>query len=148
MSTSSSDEERSHVGAVPEKLGGVSELLGIELEEAGPERVVATMPVTSKHHQPLGLLHGGVSVVLAETAASIGGHLAAPEGSTAVGIEVNANHVRSVREGRLRATATPLHVGRSTQVWEVKIRDQQERLVCASRLTLAVIQQTDAPSST
>lgn len=105
------------------------------------------MPVTSDHHQPFGLLHGGVSVVLAETAASIGGHLAAPEGATAVGIEVNANHVRPVREGRVTVTATPLHTGRTTQVWEVKIQNEEERLVCASRLTLAVVDQAEGPAS-
>jgi uncharacterized protein (TIGR00369 family) len=91
------------------------------------------------------MLHGGVSVVLAESAASVGGHLAAPSGHTAVGIEINANHVRSVQEGRLTATATPLHTGRSTQVWTIKIEDEDDRLVCASRCTLAVVEQTDAP---
>lgn len=133
--------------SLPETLGGVAELLGIEIEEMTPERVTATMPVTPDHHQPFGVLHGGVSVVLAESAASLGGHLAAPSGHSAVGIEVNANHVRPVREGRLTATATPLHTGSTTQVWEVKIREEEERLVCASRCTLAVVEQTDAPSA-
>lgn len=131
---------------LPETLGGAAELLGIELDQATPERVTATMPVTPDHHQPFGLLHGGVSVVLAESAASVGGHLAAPDGSTAVGIEVNANHVRSVRQGRLTAAATPLHTGRTTQVWTIEIRDEDDRLVCASRCTLAVVEQ-DASSS-
>lgn len=131
----------------PNRLGGAAKLLGIKPQAATAERVVLTMRVTSDHHQPFGLLHGGVSVVLAETAASIGGHLAAPEGATAVGVEVNANHVRPVREGRVTATATPLHTGRTTQVWEVKIRNEEELLVCASRLTLAVVDQTEDPAS-
>lgn len=146
-STSSPSENNSGKGSLPDTLGGVAELLGIEIEAATPERVTAIMPVTSDHHQPFGMLHGGVSVVLAESAASMGGHLAAPEGHTAVGVEVNANHVRPVREGRLTATATPLHTGRTTQVWEVKIRDEEDRLVCASRCTLAVVEQTDASSA-
>lgn len=149
MSPSSNSPNTNDSGPSPllEDLGGAAQLLGIELEEASADRVTAAMPVTPDHHQPFGLLHGGVSVVLAESAASVGGHLAAPEGSTAVGIEVNANHVRSVRDGRLTATATPLHTGRSTHVWEVKIHDEEDQLVCVSRLTLAVIQQTEVPSA-
>lgn len=146
-SPSSSSEHDSERMPLPDDLGGVAALLGIEIADASPERVTATMPVTSDHHQPFGQLHGGVSVVLAESAASVGGHLAAPAGHTAVGAEVNANHVRPVREGRLTATATPLHTGRSTQVWEIKIRNEDEHLVCASRCTLAVVEQTDPPPS-
>jgi 1,4-dihydroxy-2-naphthoyl-CoA hydrolase len=145
-SSSSSDSDSEKV-SLPENLGGVADLLDIEVEEMGPERVTATMPVTPDHHQPFGMLHGGVSVVLAESAASVGGHLAAPSGHTAVGIEVNANHVRPVRAGRLIATATPLHTGRSTQVWTIDIRDEEERLVCASRCTLAVVEQTDTSTA-
>ncbi|PSQ88794.1 MAG: esterase, partial [Bacteroidetes bacterium QH_2_63_10] len=111
----SSDDSDSEKRSLPDNLGGVAEVLGIEIEEMNPERVTATMPVTPDHHQPFGMLHGGVSVVLAESAASVGGHLASPSGHTAVGIEVNANHVRPVREGRLTATATPLHTGRTMQ---------------------------------
>jgi uncharacterized protein (TIGR00369 family) len=143
----SSDDSDSEKRSLPDNLGGVAEVLGIEIEEMNPERVTATMPVTPDHHQPFGMLHGGVSVVLAESAASVGGHLASPSGHTAVGIEVNANHVRPVREGRLTATATPLHTGRTTQVWEIKIRDEDEQLVCTSRCTLAVMEQTDTPSA-
>jgi uncharacterized protein (TIGR00369 family) len=134
--------------ALPDDLGGVAGLLDIELVETGPERVTATMPVTPKHHQPFGVLHGGVSVVLAESAASVGAYLAAPEGYTAVGMEVNANHVRSVKTGRLAAVATPLHTGNTTHVWDVKIRHEGEKLICVSRCTLAIIQQSDKnPSS-
>lgn len=144
MSDSSSVQDSS-ASETPPLLGGAAKLLGIERQGVSSERVVLTMPVTPDHHQPFGLLHGGASVMLAESAASVGGHLAAPEGMTAVGVEVNANHVRPVQEGELTATATPLHTGRTTQVWEVKIRDVEERLVCASRLTLAVIDQTEGP---
>ncbi|MFP4228448.1 MAG: PaaI family thioesterase [Salinivenus sp.] len=130
--------------SLPHDLGGVASLLDIELSEAGPERVVGTMPVTPSHHQPFGLLHGGVSVVLAESVASVGAHLAAPDGHTAAGIEVNANHVRSVRDGRLVAVGTPLHTGRSTHVWDVKIRRAaDEALVCVSRCTLAIMNAED-----
>lgn len=142
MSTSS---EPNSSRTPPNRLGGAAELLGITLENASAERVTVSMRVTPDHHQPFGLLHGGVSVVLAESAASVGGHLAAPDGKTAVGAEVNANHIRPVREGRLSATATPLHVGRSTQVWEIKIRNADDALVCASRCTLAVVDQTESP---
>jgi len=149
MSPSSSHDDGDSDGSpLPEDLGGVAQLLGIKVQEAGPERVVATMPVTPDHHQPFGVLHGGVSVVLAESAASIGGHLATPPERTAVGVEVNANHVRPVCDGRLAATATSLHTGRTTQVWAVKIRDEADHLVCASRCTLAVVERTDdAPSA-
>ncbi len=125
--------------ALPEEMGGVAEVLGIEIESMAADRVVATMPVTSDHHQPFGILHGGVSVVLAESAASVGGYLAAPKGHTAVGIEINANHVRSMREGRLTAVATPVHTGRTTQVWEIELTDQDGALICISRCTLAVV---------
>ncbi len=133
--------------ALPDDLGGVAGLLDIELVETGPERVTATMPVTSKHHQPFGVLHGGVSVVLAESVASVGAYLAAPEGYTAVGLEVNANHVRSVKTGRLAAVATPLHTGGTTHVWDVKIRHEGEKLICVSRCTLAIVQRSDETSS-
>jgi uncharacterized protein (TIGR00369 family) len=133
---------------LPDTLGGVADLLNIEIETMGPDRVTATMPVTPDHHQPFGRLHGGVSVVLAETAASVGAFLAAPDGKGAAGIEVNANHVRPMREGTLTATATPLHTGQTTQVWEVKLRDEADRLVCASRCTLAVVEQTDPSAAT
>ncbi|MFB6249591.1 MAG: PaaI family thioesterase [Salinibacter sp.] len=127
--------------ALPDDLGGVARLLDIELVDTGPERVTATMPVTDKHHQPFGVLHGGVSVVLAESAASVGAYLAAPDGHAAVGIEVNANHVRSVQQGRLVAVATPLHTGRTTHVWDVKIHHEGDTLICVSRCTLAIVQE-------
>ena len=113
--------------------------LGIEIQEATGERVVATMPVEPRHHQPLGYLHGGATVALAETVASIGAYLAAPDGHTAFGMEINANHLRSMREGQLTAVGEPLHVGRTSQVWSIDIRDEAGRLVCVSRCTLAVV---------
>ena len=120
------------------------EALGIAVEEASPERVVATMPVTPRVHQPYGILHGGASVALAETVASVGGFVSVPAGKAVVGLEINANHLRPKREGLLRATGTPLHKGRSTQLWQIEIRDEAERLICISRCTLAVI---DAPQN-
>ncbi|HET9016528.1 MAG TPA: hotdog fold thioesterase [Thermomicrobiaceae bacterium] len=113
--------------------------LGMEIVESRPERVVVTMPVTPRVSQGLGYLHGGASVALAETAASIGGSLNRPPGTTVFGQEINANHVRPVREGLLTATATPFHVGRASQVWHVEIRDERGRLVCVSRCTIAAV---------
>ncbi len=126
--------------SLPDDLGGVAGLLDIELVETGPERVTASMPVTPRHHQPFGMLHGGVSVVLAESVASVGAYLAAPEGYAAVGLEVNANHIRSVQDGRLAAVATPLHTGRTTHVWHVKIHHEDDKLICVSRSTLAIVE--------
>ncbi|HYE96715.1 MAG TPA: hotdog fold thioesterase [Rubricoccaceae bacterium] len=116
--------------------------LGIELVELGADRVVATMPVTPQLHQPYGYLHGGASLALAETVASIGGALNAPE-KLVFGLEINANHVRPKRDGALRATATPIHRGKTTHVWDIRIVDEEEHLVCISRCTLALVDQKD-----
>ncbi|WP_298576914.1 hotdog fold thioesterase [uncultured Luteimonas sp.] len=113
--------------------------LGIVFTGIGSDWLRATMPVDARTHQPYGLLHGGASVLLAETLGSSAGGLCAPEGCGVVGIEINANHLRGVREGMVTGTARPLHVGRSTQVWEIRIEDAAGRLVCISRLTLAVV---------
>lgn len=121
------------------RQGTAVEALGIQFEVLEKERVVATMPVDHRTRQPYGLLHGGASVLLAETVASIGGQLNAPEGMAAVGMEINANHLRSKREGTVRATATPIHVGRSSSVWSIEIADEAERLVCISRCTIAYV---------
>jgi uncharacterized protein (TIGR00369 family) len=113
--------------------------LPMRFEELSKERVVMTMDVTPRTHQPMGILHGGASVVLAESAASTGANLHCPQGKSAVGQEINANHIRPKRSGTLRAVATPLHVGRTSQVWSIDIRDEDGKLVCISRCTLAVI---------
>jgi uncharacterized protein (TIGR00369 family) len=118
---------------------GLGKTLDIEVTEATQERVVARMPVTPRHHQPFGYLHGGASVALAETVASIGGVLNCPPGKVAFGQEINANHLRPKQDGVLTATALPIHIGRTSHVWEVRITDEQDRLVCVSRCTLAVI---------
>jgi 1,4-dihydroxy-2-naphthoyl-CoA hydrolase len=122
--------------------------LSIEFPELTPERVVATMPITPAHHQPFGYLHGGVSVALAETVASFGGMLNAPPGKIVFGLEINANHIRTRRSGTLKATAIPLHRGQTTQVWEIKIVDEAEKLICVSRCTLAVVPLEGAPADT
>lgn len=113
--------------------------LSMSVVEATPERVVVTMPVTAAHLQPLGYLHGGASVALAETAASIGASRNAPEGMMIFGQEINANHIRSLQSGTLTATATPIHRGRTSQVWQTMIRDEHDRLICVSRCTIAVV---------
>ena len=123
---------------------GVAEALGIELTELSPERVVATMPVDDRTRQPFGILHGGASVLLAETVASLGAWMNCDrEKQAAVGLEINANHLRSKRDGMVRAIATPVHRGRSTHVWSVEIRDEEEKLVCVSRCTLAIVDQQE-----
>ena len=120
--------------------------LGIRFTELGPDYLRGTMPVDARTHQPMGLLHGGASVVLAETLASIGGMLAMREGGTAVvGVEINANHVRGVRSGLVTGTARPVHVGRTTQVWDIRIESEDGKLVCVSRLTLSVLSRDQAP---
>ena len=113
--------------------------LGMEVTEATATRCVATMPVEPRHHQPLGYLHGGASVALAETVASVGAYMAAPDGMTAFGQEINANHLRPKRDGTLTAVAEPVYVGRTSQVWTVRITDERDKLVCVSRCTLAVV---------
>jgi len=120
--------------------GTLMDALGIVLEEISAERVVATMPVDDRTRQPMGLLHGGASVALAETVASIGAALHAGEGRTVVGMEINANHIRPKREGTVRAVATPAHIGRRSSVWEIRITDEEGRLVCLSRCTLAFVE--------
>lgn len=115
------------------------EPLGIVFTEIGGGFLRATMPVDARTRQPYGLLHGGASVLLAETLGSTAGMLSVDEGQGVVGIEINANHLLGVRDGLVTGTTRPLHVGRSTQVWETRIEDARGRLACISRLTLAVI---------
>ncbi len=120
----------------------IHELLDIEVIEASPERVVLRLPVTWKVHQPYGILHGGVSALLAESAASFGASLAAGTGRRVAGIELNASHLRGMQEGHLTATATPLRIGRTVQVWSIDLTDDDDRAICAARCTVAVL---DAP---
>ena len=115
------------------------EHLGIKMTEIGEDYLKATMPVHAQTHQPMGILHGGASVALAETVGSTAAFMVVESGQACVGLDINANHLRSVRSGLLTATARPLHLGRSTQVWEIKIVDEAEKLVCVSRLTMAVL---------
>ncbi|BCL72667.1 esterase [Vibrio nigripulchritudo] len=100
--------------------------------------ISATMPVSSITHQPLGMLHGGASVVLAESLGSIAANFAVDDDSYCVGLDINANHVRAMRKGVVTGTASPLHLGISTQVWQINLVDEQDRLICTSRLTIAV----------
>lgn len=124
--------------------GTAMEPLGIVFTERGPDFLRATMPVDARTHQPYGLLHGGASALLAETLGSTAGMLSVADGKGVVGIEINANHLRGVRSGQVTGTVRPVHVGRSTQVWDIRIEDDAGRLVCVSRLTVAVIDLPDA----
>ena len=115
-------------------------LLGIKFGEMTKDRVTATMPVNSSTHQPYGHLHGGASVVLAESVASFGTlNLIDQENETAVGLEINANHIRGKKDGIVTAIGTPLHRGRTTMVWDIKIVDEDEKLICVSRCTMAIV---------
>jgi uncharacterized protein (TIGR00369 family) len=117
------------------------ESLGIEVIECNEGRFVATMAVDSRTHQPFGLLHGGASVALAETIASLGGYyIVAPEGFSVVGQEINANHLRSVTRGKVKGVGEIIFKGKRSQVWGVLIYDDADRLICISRCTLAVIE--------
>ena len=123
--------------------------LGIEMVEAGDDFIKARMPVDERTRQPAGLLHGGASVVLAESLASCGAAFTIDRSRQhCVGLEINANHVRSVREGFVVGVATPLHIGRMTQIWQVMITDPQDRLVCVSRVTMAILDNAATPEDT
>jgi len=119
---------------------GLQKVLGIEIVEMSPERVVATMPVDERTHQPFGILHGGASIALAETVASLGAaNRIDRERFIAVGQEINGNHLRPKSEGVVTATGVPVHAGRSSQVWSIEIRDEAGKLVCISRCTMAIV---------
>jgi 1,4-dihydroxy-2-naphthoyl-CoA hydrolase len=124
----------------------IHELLDVETLEAGPERVVMRLPVDWRVHQPYGILHGGVSALLAESAASFGAALAAGPDRRVVGIELNASHLRAVSSGHLTAEATPVRVGRTVQVWRIALRDDEERPICEARCTLAVMEAGAGPT--
>jgi 1,4-dihydroxy-2-naphthoyl-CoA hydrolase len=120
--------------------GTMSEHIGIEITELGPDHLKGHMPVDARTRQPYGLLHGGASCVLAETLGSIASALVIdPDRFICVGLEINANHIRGVRDGMVTGTATPLHIGGSTHVWDIKIHDERGKLVCVSRLTVAIL---------
>ncbi len=120
--------------------GTMGEYLGIRWTEIGDNYIKATMPVDERTRQPYGLLHGGASCVLSETVGSIGSAMVIDHSKfICVGLEINANHVRSAREGHVTGIATALHLGANTHVWDVKIYDDLQKLVCVSRLTVAII---------
>ena len=117
----------------------IGQSIPMRFEEVTKQRVVMTMAVGPHIHQPSGVLHGGASMVLAESAASIGAMVNAPAGMIAVGQEINGNHIRPKSDGLVRAVAEPLHVGRTSQVWSIEIRDEARKLICVSRCTLAIV---------
>ena len=122
-----------------EEEEGLNKDLGIEHVELDPDRVVMRMPIDTRHRQPLGYLHGGASVVLAESVATVGAWLNCPPEKVAFGSEINASHLRPKRSGTLTAIGTPIQVGSANQVWEVRIHDEDEKPVCVSRCRLAVV---------
>lgn len=123
----------------------LGEQLGMEFTEIGEDFIKGTMPVDHRTKQPYGLLHGGASVALAETLGSIGSALVVDQSKfNCVGLEINANHLRSVRDGFVTGIAKPIHIGASTHVWDIRITDQRDKIVCISRLTVAVIKKPSA----
>lgn len=119
--------------------GSLAGHLGIQFLEIGDDYLTARMPVDERTCQPWGMLHGGASAAFAETLGSVGGNFAIdPEQAYVVGMEINANHLRPIQAGWVIGTARPLHLGRTTQVWQIQIRDEDERLIAVSRLTLAI----------
>ena len=123
-------------------------VLDIKVTEATRDRVVATMPITSHHHQPMGYLHGGVSVLLAESVASWGSSLNIDtDRQMAFGLEINANHLRPKRKGALTAIGIPLHRGRTTHIWDIRITDENDKLVCISRCTVAIVDRSSKNSN-
>ncbi|TAA45015.1 hotdog fold thioesterase [Corallincola spongiicola] len=117
----------------------LSEHLGMKITELGQAHLLATMPVEQRTMQPMGLLHGGASAALAESLGSMAGYLAAPEGMLVVGQQINAHHLRPARSGMVTAKATAVHLGRSSQVWQIDVVDENDKLCCSCRLTLAVL---------
>jgi uncharacterized protein (TIGR00369 family) len=113
--------------------------LGIEFLDVGDDFLRARVPVDHRTHQPFGLLHGGVSVVLAETLGSCGAGFAIPEGYNAVGLDINANHIKGVKTGWVTGVARPVHLGRSTHVWHIDLRNEAGDLTCVSRITMAIL---------
>jgi 1,4-dihydroxy-2-naphthoyl-CoA hydrolase len=114
--------------------------IGIQFSGVGPDFLKGTMPVDHRTKQPYGLLHGGASCVLAETLGSVASALVIdPDKFICVGLEINANHVRSARDGFVTGTCTPIHIGASTHVWDIKIHDEREKLICVGRLTVAIL---------
>ena len=126
------------VAMMPYGMGALNEKMGVELVEVSAERIVATMPVEG-NTQPYGLLHGGASVVLAETLGSLGSALNAPPDRIPVGVDINATHHRSATSGTVTGVATPAHVGRSMATYDVVISDERGRRVCTSRITCALV---------
>jgi 1,4-dihydroxy-2-naphthoyl-CoA hydrolase len=125
---------------------GLADVLGIALTELTPKRVVATMQVDERTRQPFGILHGGASVALAETVASLGAVMNIDrERYSAVGLEINANHLRAKPDGVVTAVGVPIHVGRTTQIWDIRITDEAGKMVCISRCTLAVVPANNGP---
>jgi len=127
-------------------LGLLASHLGIEFTEFGPDYLRGTMPVEARTHQPMGYLHGGASLVLAETLGSVAANYVVDSAhQRCLGQEINANHLRPVSDGIVTGTARPFHIGARSQVWSIEIRDPRERLVCVSRLTMAVVEWRPRP---
>jgi 1,4-dihydroxy-2-naphthoyl-CoA hydrolase len=138
------DQIESFVAGMPEGMGALNDKLGIVITEVGPDRLVATMPVTG-NTQPYGLLHGGASVALAETLGSLGSALHSLPDRVPVGVDINATHHRAATSGTVTGVARPLHVGRTVASFEIVISDERDRRVCTCRITCALIPRERVP---
>ena len=125
------------------KSNSASSHLGIEFVEIGDDYITARVPVDERTRQPYGLLHGGVSVVLAETLGSLGAAMSSPEGTRAVGLDINANHLRAATSGWVTGTARPIHRGRTTHVWQIELHNDAGEMTCISRITMAILAPKD-----
>ena len=121
-------------------VNGLAGHIGIEFTTIGDDFLEAKMPVDNRTRQPLGLLHGGASVALAETLGSVAATLCVDESKFCVGLEINANHIKAVRDGFVKGITKPIHIGKQTQVWEIRITNDSDELVCISRITMAVLE--------
>jgi len=139
MTTNIWKKEASVLALKAHRKDTLVEHLEIQITEMGDNYITASMPVDSRTHQPMGILHGGASIALAETVGSIAANLAVDENHYCVGLEVNGNHLKPVSGGSVFATASAVHLGRSTQVWDIRIKDEAGNNVCISRLTMAVL---------
>jgi 1,4-dihydroxy-2-naphthoyl-CoA hydrolase len=122
----------------------IAEHVGIKIIEKGDDFITATMPVDKRTKQPLGILHGGASVLLAETLGSIASYMTLDKNDISVGLEIKANHIKSVTKGLVTGTVRPVHLGKTTQIWDISIKDDQDKLVCVSRLTLMILNHSES----
>ncbi|MDP0561230.1 MAG: hotdog fold thioesterase [Candidatus Endonucleobacter sp. (ex Gigantidas childressi)] len=131
-------KKNANINTVNASMTHMCEHLAMVITDVGEDFISGTMPVDRRTQQPMGILHGGASIALAETLGSVAANLACDNTQYCLGLEINANHLRPISTGHVTGTARPIHIGRNTQVWEIQIKDNQNKMTCVSRMTLAV----------